>query len=275
MVIKKIKLFRIILPLLVIITWELLAIWLNKPAILPRVGTVLMVLLHPGQEVLGVGSLFENAVISITRVLSGFFLAAILAIPLGILIGYFKKIKEFTNILIELFRPIPPLAWVPLALAWFGLMNISNLLGIETYHPILENLQIAMIFIIFIGAFFPILLNTIDGVKGVKVILIEAALTLGAKNKEILKKVIVPAASPSILTGLRIGLGIAWMCVVAAEMLPGSSYGLGYLISHAYDIARIDVVVAGMIVIGLIGIIMNAVLEFFENKMFKWRAKNS
>ena len=234
-----------------------------------------MILFHPFKDILGIGSLYENALISVARVFLGFIVATAVAIPLGIFIGYFKKVREFTNVLIELIRPIPPLAWIPLALAWFGLISAADLLGIETYHPILGNLQVSMVFIIFIGAFFPILLNTIDGVKGVKTILIETAITLGAKDKEILRKVIIPAASPVILTGLRIGIGIAWMCVVAAEMLPGSSYGLGYLISHAYDIARIDMVIAGMVIIGLIGILINIIIEFFEEKKFKWRSKNA
>jgi len=270
---KKI-LYRGILPLIVVIIWEIFSIWLKKPAILPRVESVLIVLLHPTQKILGIGSLLENTIVSVVRVISGFLLAVIVALPLGILMGYFKRVREFTTTLIELLRPIPPLAWIPLALAWFGLKNFGDLLGIKTYHPILENLQIAMIFIIFIGAFFPILLNTIHGVRGVKIILIESAITLGAKNKDILKKVILPGALPSILTGLRIGFGIAWMCVVAAEMLPGSNYGLGYLISHAYDIARIDVVIGGMIIIGIIGVVANTIFEFFERKMFRWRAKS-
>ncbi len=268
-------LFKITFPLLVIISWEIIAIWIDRPTILPKVESVFVILLYPLKDILGIGSLYENALVSITRVFLGFIIAAVIAIPLGIFIGYFKKVREFTSILIELIRPIPPLAWIPLALAWFGLMSAADLLGIETYHPILGNLQISMIFIIFIGSFFPILLNTVDGVKGVETILIETAITLGAKNKEILRKVIIPAASPVILTGLRIGIGIAWMCVVAAEMLPGSSYGLGYLISHAYDIARIDMVIAGMIVIGLIGILINIIIEFFEEKKFKWRSKNA
>ena len=268
-------LFKIILPLLVIISWEIIAVWIDRPTILPKVESVFVILSHPLKDILGIGSLYENALVSIARVFLGFIIAAAVAIPLGIFIGYFKKVREFTNVLIELIRPIPPLAWIPLALAWFGLTSAADLFGIEAYHPILGNLQISMVFIIFIGAFFPILLSAVDGVKGVKTILIETAVTLGAKDKEILRKVIIPAASPVILTGLRIGIGIAWMCVVAAEMLPGSSYGLGYLISHAYDIARIDLVIAGMIIIGLIGILINIVIEFFEEKKFKWRSKNA
>jgi NitT/TauT family transport system permease protein len=129
----------------------------------------------------------------------------------------------------------------------------------------------SMIFIIFIGAFFPILINTISGVKGVPTPLIEAALTLGAKGRDILIKVVIPASSPSILTGLRVGAGIAWMCVVAAEMLPSSNAGLGYLIMYAYSLSRMDVVIACMIIIGLIGLVLDRGLRYIEDKYFVWR----
>lgn len=107
--------------------------------------------------------------------------------------------------------------------------------------------------------------------KGVPTILIDSAQTLGAKQKDILLKIIIPASSPSILTGLRIGAGIAWMCVVAAEMLPGSDAGLGYLIMYAYMLSRMDIVVASMIIIGLIGLTLDKVLRYIEDKYFKWK----
>ena len=271
---KKIKKIgvQIALPILLVLIWEIAAILLNKPFVLPRVEAVIIILAHPIQKVLGTGTLIENAIVSISRVLSGFLLAALIAIPVGIGMGYFKRVSEFVNTLIELLRPIPPLAWVPLALAWFGTTAILNLVGIESFNLIFYNLQVAVIFIIFVGSFFPILLSTIGGVKSVRITLIETALTLGAKEKDILRKVVIPGASPSILTGLRIGVGIAWMCVVAAEMLPGSNIGLGYLIIHAYDYARVDIVIAGMIVIGVIGLCLDTILRIFEER-FKWRAR--
>ena len=244
---------KIVTPLGVVVLWEVLAIYLNNPVILPRVEAVINVLIHPFQGILGTGSLIDNTIISIKRVLSGFLLASIIAIPLGILMGYYKTINSLFDTLIELLRPIPPLAWVPLSLAWFGLGEMS------------------MIFIIFIGAFFPILINTISGVKSVPNPLIEAALTLGAKGKDILIKVVIPASSPSILTGLRVGAGIAWMCVVAAEMLPSSNAGLGYLIMYAYSLSRMDVVIACMVVIGLIGLVLDRGLRYIEDKYFVWR----
>ena len=244
---------KFIIPLLGLALWELLALWLNNPVVLPPVEGVIKVLINPQMSILGTGSLLDNTLISIKRVLSGFILAGAVGVPLGILMGYYPVVMDLFDIVIELLRPIPPLAWVPLALAWFGIGETS------------------MLFIIFIGAFFPILLNTIAGVKGVPKILIETAQTLGAKEKDILLKVVIPASLPTILTGLRIGAGIAWMCVVAAEMLPGSSAGLGYLIMYAYSLSRMDVVIACMIIIGVIGLILDRGLRYIEDRYFKWR----
>jgi len=244
---------KIIMPLIGLVLWELLAIWLNNPVVLPPVEDVIKVLINPQLSILGTGTLIENTLISIKRVLAGFVVAGIVGIPLGIFMGYFPTVMDLFDTVIELLRPIPPLAWVPLALAWFGIGETS------------------MLFIIFIGAFFPILINTIAGVKGVPKILVETAQTLGAREKDILLKVIIPASSPSILTGLRIGAGIAWMCVVAAEMLPGSSAGLGYLIMYAYSLSRMDVVIASMIVIGIIGLTLDRGLRYIEDRYFRWR----
>ncbi|MBA2861164.1 ABC transporter permease [Methanococcus maripaludis] len=241
------------LPVLGILAWELLAIYLNNPVILPKVESVISILLNPGVGILGTGNLIENTIVSIERVLIGFLIAGAFAIPIGILMGYYSLINDLLDMTVELFRPIPPLAWVPLALAWFGI-------GESSMH-----------FIIFIGAFFPILINTISGVKSVPVIMVEAAKTLGGSTKDILKSVIVPASSPDILTGLRIGAGIAWMCVVAAEMLPGSDAGLGYLIMYAYSLSKMNVVVASMIIIGIIGIILDKGLRYIETKYFCWK----
>jgi NitT/TauT family transport system permease protein len=184
----------------------------------------------------------------------GFLLAAAVAIPLGIAMGRFRRVNDLLDSTIQILRPIPPIAWLPLALAWFkiGLTSI--------------------LFIIILGAFFPILLNTIDGVRGVKRTWIEVATTLGAKEREILFKVVLPGAAPTIWTGLRVGFGIAWMCVVAAEMLPGTTSGLGYLILYAFNFGQIQIIIAGMIVIGLIGLSLDSVFKVIEARRFGWRA---
>jgi NitT/TauT family transport system permease protein len=246
---------KIILPLAIVIGWEVLAILLDNPFILPRLESVFVVLINPfsGELTFGSGSLFDNSIISLERVIAGFVVAAALAIPLGIGMGRSQALHDIFDSLMQLLRPIPPLAWVPLALAWFKIGLLS------------------MVFIIGMGAFFPILLNTLDGVKGVKKTWIEAAEILGAKERQILSRVILPGAAPTIWTGLRVGFGIAWMCVVAAEMMPGTNSGLGYLIISSYNFGQVPVIIAGMIVIGVIGIGCDYLFKIVDRRSFAWR----
>jgi NitT/TauT family transport system permease protein len=244
---------KFVLPVAIIAGWELFAIWINNPFILPRLEAVVAVLLAPTADILGNGSLAANAATSLERVLAGFFVAAAIAIPLGIGMGRSATLQELFDTLMQLLRPIPPLAWVPLALAWFKIGLVS------------------MVFIIGMGAFFPILLNTLDGVKGVKKNWIETAEILGAKEHQVLSRVILPGALPTIWTGLRVGFGIAWMCVVAAEMMPGTNSGLGYLIIAAYNWSQVPVIIAGMVVIGIIGIGVDVLFKAVERRSFGWR----
>jgi NitT/TauT family transport system permease protein len=247
------SLLPVILPLGIIVGWEIAAIVLNNPFIIPRLEPVLDRLMHPTSNIIGFGNLINNAFISLERVMLGFLFAALLAIPLGIGMARWETVYDFFDSTMQLIRPIPPLAWVPLALAWFKIGLTS------------------MVFIIGIGAFFPILLNTVDGVKNVKKTWIEAAQILGARERQVLSSVVLPGAAPTIWTGLRVGFGIAWMCVVAAEMMPGTNSGLGYLIMSAYNWGQMDVIVAGIIVIGMIGIGFDFLFKIVERRSFKWR----
>jgi NitT/TauT family transport system permease protein len=244
------------LPVLILITWEITATVINNEFILPKLESILLVLLNPGSTAytMGTGSLIDNATASIIRIALGFVLAAVIAIPLGIGMGRSVFVHEFFDSTLQILRPIPPLAWVPLTLAWFKI-------GITS-----------IVFIIFIGAFFPILLNTIDGVRGIKKTWAEVALTLGAHERQLMAKVILPGAAPTIWTGLRVGFGIAWMCVIAAEWLPGTTQGLGYLILYAYNFGQINVVVAGMVAIGIIGISFDVLFKEVEKRWFGWRS---
>lgn len=262
-----------ILPVLFIIIWQMLSISIDNAIILPRVDSITELLIRPTQDLLSIGSLIDNTIISVIRVIIGYIIAAIVAITLGMIIGYSHKLDEFLLPFLSIFRPIAPLAWVPLVLAWFGVSSLATITGVEqgSLYIQLNNIKLSMLFIIFIGAFFPILTNTIYGVKSVKKTLIDSALTLGANRKQIFTKVLLPASLPSIVTGLRIGLGVAWMCLVSAEMLPGSLSGIGYLITHAYTVARTDVVIAGMISISLVGGFLEFTFQKIENKFFKWQ----
>lgn len=244
----------LLIPILIITGWEAASIAISNQFVLPRLETIAAVLVSPTTDILGTGSLLYNAWRSVERVGLGFLLATAIAIPFGIGMGRFSLLNQLMDLTIQALRPIPPLAWVPLALAWFkiGLTSI--------------------VFIIFIGAFFPILINTIDGVRSVKKTWIEVAETLGTSEWGIMYKVVLPGAAPTIWTGLRLGFGIAWMTVVAAEMLPGTVSGLGYLIMYAYNFGQVNIIIAGMVVIGLIGIGIDLVFKRGEEVWFGWRS---
>ncbi len=198
--------------------------------------------------------LHYHLLFSLYRVGLGFFIAAAVAIPLGLSLGWWEGLRRIVSPLLEIVRPIPPLAWIPIAILWFGI-------GIKSAA-----------FIIFLGAFFPILLNTVSGVVTINPTLIEAARTLQAREKDIFLKVLLPGAIPAIFVGLRIGVGIGWMTLVAAEFTGvREGYGLGYMIMTARDIQRPDEIIAGMLIIGLIGLLIDMGLQAVEGRLVRWR----
>lgn len=197
--------------------------------------------------------LHRHALESLLRVSYGFGIATVLGVPLGILMGWSKIIRFLLNPFVEIVRPVPPLAWIPISILWFGIGYKSAA------------------FIIFLGAFFPILLNTISGVLSVDVRLMEAAKVLGAKSRDVLLKILLPGSLPSVFTGLRIGVGVAWMTLVAAEFTGiKSGYGLGYVIMIARDIQRPDAIIAGMMIIGLVGYSIDTLLRAIESRYLQW-----
>lgn len=198
--------------------------------------------------------LHNHLIHSLYRVFLGYAAAVMIAIPLGLFMGWSMKLRIIVDPIVELLRPIPPLAWIPIAILWFGI-------GIKSAA-----------FIIFLGVFFPVLLNTISGVDSIDSILIEAARTLHAETKDIFLKVLIPASVPSIFVGMRIGMGIGWMTLVAAEFTGvKTGYGLGYMLMVARDIQRPAEILAGMAVIGLVGIFVNAGFRLVEAKVLRWK----
>jgi ABC-type nitrate/sulfonate/bicarbonate transport system permease component len=198
--------------------------------------------------------LHRHCLESLIRVGSGFLAALILGVPLGLVLGRFGRLRDLFTPIIELIRPIPPLAWIPLAILWFGI-----------------GLQSAA-FIIFLGCFFPIVLNTVSGVLDVDPILVDAARVCGADDRRIFTRVLLPGAWPSVCTGMRIGLGIGWMTLVAAEFTGvKSGYGLGYMIMTARDIQRPDYVLAGMVLIGVVGYCLDMLLQAIQKRMIVTR----
>lgn len=205
--------------------------------------------------------LFRHLFYSLMKVVFGYCLALGIAIPLGILMGWRGNVARLFYPIIEIVRPIPPIAWIPLAILWFSATRPSFFPGI--YYAG---------FIIFIGAFFPILLNTTAGVRGVRKLYIEAAQTLGASEKQVLIKVIIPGALPSIVTGMRIGMGVGWMCLVGAEIV-NAQYGLGYVTVLGMRLYDLGLIASGMIMIGLTGIVIDRGFRYVEDRFLPWRGK--
>lgn len=240
---------RFILLIVLVLGWEMASrVLLDKTqaTLLPPASGV-----FKGAIELAVsGELWRHMIDSLQREAVAFMYASI-AIPLGLLMGVFKWLNEQVDPIIEIFRPIPPIAWIPLSILWFGVGNAQNQ------------------FIIFLGIFFPILLNTIDAVRGVEPNLIRAARCLGASGFSVIMKVVLRAALPQIVTGIRIGLGVGWMALVAAELV-GANSGLGFLINDARTVLRTDYILVGMLTIGFIGLTLDRLVRFIAQKTMPW-----
>jgi NitT/TauT family transport system permease protein len=189
---------------------------------------------------------------SLVRVLAGFTAAAVTGVGLGMVLGLKRSAYEATKSILEPVRFIPPIAWIPLA--------IVLLSGFSRYA-----------FIIWIGAFFPILVATMAGIHRVSPLLVDVSKSFGAGRRFIILRVVTPGALPEIVAGMRIGLGVGWMCIVAAEMIGGENVGLGRLMMNYADLLRVDMVVVGMITIGVIGYVTNEILLLVEQRLFAWR----
>ncbi len=188
---------------------------------------------------------------SMQRVYGGFFLAALIGIPLGLMIGRIKFLRELLDPTINLLRPIPVTAWLPLSMIFFGLG---------------PN---AAVFLVFLGAFYPILLNTVFGVRSVDMRLFEAAAMLGCKGSAMFRQVVLPASLPAIFSGLRIAHGFAWILIVVGEMT-GVPTGLGSVVMDGRTLSRTDLVVTGMIVIGACGFVTDRIIVLISNRFLRW-----
>ena len=188
---------------------------------------------------------------SMTRVYGGFFLAALIAIPLGLMIGRVKLLRQLLDPTINVLRPIPVTAWLPLSMVFFGLGPRSA------------------VFLVCLGAFYPILLNTIFGVRSVDTKLFEAAAMLGCDGSRMFRQVVLPASLPAIFNGLRLGHGFAWILIVVGEMT-GVPTGLGSVIMDGRTLSRTDLVVTGMIVIGVCGFVTDRIIVMISNRVLSW-----
>jgi len=200
------------------------------------------------------GTLWEHIGASLFRVGTGFGLAVLVAVPLGLWMGWVGGAYRTFNPIFQMLRPISPIAWIPLAILWFGVGDVSP------------------IFLIFIASVFPMIVQTTSGVHTIERRYLRAAANFGVSRAVLFRRVVIPAVLPEIIVGMRIGIGVAWLVVVAAEMIALRS-GLGYMIMDSRNAGnRYDLVVAGMIIIGAIGLLLDGITRLLERlRTVRWR----
>ncbi|HEY6860627.1 MAG TPA: ABC transporter permease [Pseudolabrys sp.] len=245
------------LPNLILLTVVILAWQFASTIWLPRIDPYMAVLMPAPTTIaftaagmIASGELLFHLLASLKREASAFLIAAT-AIPLGIAMGWWRLVYNQVNPIMEILRPIPPLAWIPLSILWFGIGDEQNE------------------FIIFLGMFFPILVNTIVGVKNIDPNMVRAARSLGAPEHKVLARIVLMGALPQIITGVRIGLGVGWMALVAAELV-GANSGLGFLINDARSMLRTDTITVGMLAIGVVGFLIDTAIRVLSRRLLPW-----
>src|SRR5271167_2192465 len=243
-----------IVPLCLLLFWDFMVRWTGT-RLIPLPGDVAIMMWD-----FAFGGIYNDAYSaslpihfwkSVQRVYGGFFCAAFVGIPLGLLIGRVPLMRALLDPTLSLLRPIPVTAWLPLSMIFFGLGPRSA------------------IFLVFLGAFYPILLNTIFGVKSVDLRLFEAAEMLGCTGSQLFRAVVLPASLPSIFNGLRLGAGFAWILIVVGEMT-GVPEGLGAVIMDGRTLSRTDLVITGMIIIGITGFVSDRILLLVSRYFLRW-----
>lgn len=240
--------------MVVILIWQAVAVFVvANPFHLPSFTDVFSEFLY----LLMNGSIPLDIATSLFHFIMGLVAALIIAIPIGMMMGWFEAADMIANPVIEILRPIPPLAWIPFAIIWFGLTAFSA--G----------------FIVFVGAFFPILINTYAGFSSVPRVYVEAGKVLGcASNPDLIRYIALPSAIPSIVTGIRIATGVGWMCLVAAEIFGSTKHGLGMMLWQYYNLHNMSAVVVYMLILGLIGLIFDMVFrKYVDEYLLNWRER--
>lgn len=239
----------VILPIVIIVYW----------AVASRQGLInTNVLASPeslGEKFLDMiknGTLWKNVLASLSRVIKGFAIGASLGFVIGALCGLYVTVNKAFLALISLLRPIPPIALIPFFILWLGIGETSK------------------IAIIIIGSFWPMLLNTIQGIQGTDPKLLDVASVFGKGKLVILFKIVLPSALPAVFTGIRLGIGQAWTCVVTAEMIAASA-GVGYMIQYARELVQPDLLLLGIVAIGVVGLIIDIIVMLLQKKIIYWR----
>lgn len=198
------------------------------------------------------GTIFVHVLVSLQRVLIAFLCAGLLGVLLGVLLGWSRRFDAFFGPIFEILRPIPPIAWIPLVILWFGIGETPKVI------------------IVFIGSFVPVVLNTYSGIKMIDPLLISAGRVLGANDRQLLWEIAMPASLPAILAGMKTALSSGWMCVLAAEMVVAKQ-GVGFLIVRGMESGDSTLIIVCMMVIGIVSAMISYSLTKFEGMMCPWR----
>ncbi|HDT6511138.1 TPA: taurine ABC transporter permease TauC [Klebsiella aerogenes] len=243
------------LAVLLAIWWAVTALQLISPLFLPSPWQVLQKLLTiAGPQGFMDATLWQHLAASLTRIAIALVLAAIVGVPVGIAMGLNPTVRGILDPLIELYRPVPPLAWLPLVIIWFGIGETPKIL------------------LIYLAIFAPVVMSTLAGVKSAQQVRVRAAQSLGASRAQVLWLVILPGALPEILTGLRIGLGVGWSTLVAAELI-AATRGLGFMVQSAGEFLATDVVLAGIAVIAIIAFVLELGLRALQRRLTPWHGE--
>ncbi len=239
---------------LFLLWYAVTALGLIKPLFLPSPAMVFAKFVEVATEGFGGSNLLQHTLWSMSRVFGAFFAAALTAIPIGIFMGVNRVMRGIFDPPIEFYRPIPPLAYLPLTIIWFGIGETSKLI------------------LIYLAMFAPMALNARAGVRSVSIEQIHAAYSLGATRVQVIWHVILKGAMPEILTGMRIGIGFGWTTLVAAEMVAAEA-GLGYMVLNASEFLVTDVVIMGIIVIGIIAYLFDLLMRWIERVLVPWKGQ--
>ncbi len=239
---------------LLFLWWLVTALGLMKPLFLPAPQAVLQRFVRVMNEGFGGATLWQHTAASLARVFGAFVLAAALAIPVGIGMGINRILRGVFDPPIEFYRPLPPLAYLPLTIIWFGIDELQKIV------------------LLFLAMFAPIVLSTRAGVRSVAIEQIHAAYSMGASRAQVVAHVILPAALPEIITGLRIGIGVGWTTLVAAEMVAATA-GLGFMVLSAAEFLVTEVVILGIVMIGVVAYLFDLFLRWMEQVLVPWKGK--
>ncbi len=262
----------LLLPFLIIAIWSAF----SGNSLLPGPLKVVYVLIHPSADLLSCGSLLWNTGVSLIRVLLGLLIAILLGTPLGFMMGASDRFRRFTSVITELARPLSPIALLPLSIILFKDTSFTEIFGLNHLkysRHLFNELQVGMVFILAWGGVFPVILETMHGVRSVRKVYLEVASVLGAGRFFTFRNVLLPAALPDIFAGYRMAVGRCWMVIIAAEMLPGTNSGIGYLLRYSYQLSRLDIMLACIFLIALIGLTFSRGLEFTGEKWLLLRAR--